>query len=126
MHRKQYSQSWERRKSDKADTPGCGSITESGRFLGENEPVSTVSVAELKSAIAAALQQVRDGQAAIASASQNIEAAQGSLTAVTAGSGHDSVATAQAALAQAAAELEQSLAATFAAAEQAETYAATL
>jgi hypothetical protein len=88
--------------------------------------VSTVSVAELKSAIAAALQQVRDGQAAIASASQNIEAAQGSLTAVTAGSGHDSVAIAQAALAQAAAELEQSLAATFAAAEQAETYAATL
>ncbi len=88
--------------------------------------VSTVSVAELKSAIAAALQQVRDGQAAISSASNNIEAAQGSLTAVTAGSGHDSVATAQAALAQAAAELEQSLAATFAAAEQAEAYAATL
>jgi hypothetical protein len=88
--------------------------------------VSTVSVAELKSAIAAALQQVRDGQAAISSASINIEAAQGSLTAVTAGSGHDSVVTAQAALAQAAAELEQSLAATFAAAEQAEAYAATL
>ena len=75
--------------------------------------VSTVSVAELKSAIAVALQQVRDGQAAITAASQNIEAAQGSLTAVTAGSGHDSVATAQAALAQAAAE-------------QAEAYAATL
>lgn len=88
--------------------------------------MSTVSVAELKSAIAAALQQVRDGQAAITAASQNIEAAQGSLTAVTAGSGHDSVTTAQAALAQAAAELEQSLAATFAAAEQAEAYAATL
>lgn len=88
--------------------------------------VSTVSVAELKSAIAAALQQVRDGQAAITAASQNIESAQGSLTAVTAGSGHDAVATAQAALAQAGAELEQSLAATFAAAEQAEAYAATL
>ncbi len=88
--------------------------------------VSTVSVAELKSAIAAALQQVRDGQAAISAASQNIESAQGSLGAVTAGSGHDAVATAQAALAQAATELEQSLAATFAAAEQAEAYAATL
>lgn len=88
--------------------------------------VSTVSVAELKTAIAAALQQVRDGQAAITAASQNIEAAQGRLSAVTAGSGHDAVATAQAALAQAAAELEQSLAATFAAAEQAEGYASTL
>ncbi|WP_199039606.1 hypothetical protein [Glycomyces salinus] len=88
--------------------------------------MSTVSVAELKSAIAAALQQVRDGQAAITAASQNIEAAQGSLNAVTAGSGHESVSTAQAALAQAASELEQSLAATFAAAEQAAAYAATL
>jgi hypothetical protein len=88
--------------------------------------VSTVSVAELKSALAATLQQVRDGQAAITAASQSIEAAQGRLSAVTAGSGHDAVATAQAALAQAAAELEQSLAATFAAAEQAEGYASTL
>ena len=88
--------------------------------------VSTVSVAELKTAIAAALQRVRDGQTAITAAGQHIEAAQGGLSAVTSGSGHDSVATAQAALAQAATELEQSLAATFAAAEQAEAYAATL
>ena len=75
---------------------------------------------------AAALQQVRDGQTAITAASRHIEAAQGGLTAVTAGSGHDAVATAQAALAQAGAELEQSPAATFAAAERAEAYAATL
>ncbi|WP_198587171.1 hypothetical protein [Glycomyces xiaoerkulensis] len=88
--------------------------------------MSNISVAELKSAIAAALQQVRDGQAAITAARGNIEAAQGGLNAVTAGSGHEAVATAQAALAQATTELEQSLAATFAAAEQAEAYAATL
>lgn len=114
------------RKSDRAGTSSYAIVTRSVRFWVRMGIVSTVSVAELKSAIVAALQQVRDGQAAITAASRNIATAQGSLTAVTTGSGHDAVATAQAALAQAAAELEQSLAATFAAAEQAEGYAATL
>ncbi|WP_460545892.1 hypothetical protein [Glycomyces halotolerans] len=88
--------------------------------------MSTVSVAELKTAIAAALQQVRDGQAAITAARDHVETAGRTLGAVTAGSGHEAVTTAHAALAQASSQLDQSLAATFAAAERAEAYAATL
>ncbi|WP_029767661.1 hypothetical protein [Haloglycomyces albus] len=88
--------------------------------------MSTVSVSELKVAINSALEQVRGGQAAINAASQNIEEAQSRLGAVCNGTGHQSVVNAQAALAQAASELEQSLAATNAATEQAETYATSL
>lgn len=90
------------------------------------EIVSSISVAELKAAIAAAMQQVRDGQSAITVAAERLEQAQASLGAVLQGSGHQSVSSAQAALAQANSELEQSMAATHAAAEQAESYAATL
>lgn len=83
--------------------------------------MSIVSAAERKSAVAAALQQVRDGRAVITAAGRNSAAAQGSLTAVTTGSGHDAAVTAQAAV-----ELEQSLTAAFTAAEQAESHASTL
>ncbi|MFC4335861.1 hypothetical protein [Salininema proteolyticum] len=88
--------------------------------------MSTVSVSELKGAIDAALEQVRGGQAAINAASQSIELAQSGLGAVCNGTGHQAVLGAQSALAQAAVELEQSLAATNAATEQAEAYAASL
>lgn len=97
-----------------------------GGHVGQDDYVSTISVEELKAAISAAMNQVREGQAAITAASERIEQAQQSLGAVTRGSAHASVTGAQAALAQANQELEQSMAATVAAAEQAESYAATL
>ncbi|WP_147140890.1 hypothetical protein [Stackebrandtia albiflava] len=72
------------------------------------------------------MQQVRDGQAAITVATERLDQAQQALSAVLRGSAHASVTAAQAALAQANQELEQSMAATLAATEQAEAYAATL
>ncbi|MGH8876305.1 MAG: hypothetical protein ACRD0P_03020 [Stackebrandtia sp.] len=72
------------------------------------------------------MQQVKDGQAAITAAMERLEAAQQALGAILKGSAHASVTGAQAALAQANQELEQSMAATVAASEQAEAYAATL
>ena len=72
------------------------------------------------------MNQVREGQVAMTAAGERIQQAQQSLSAVTRGSAHTSVTAAQAALAQANQELEQAMAATVAAAEQAESYAATL
>ena len=91
--------------------------------VGQDDYVSTISVEELKAAISAAMNQLREGQAAITAAGERIEQAQQALGAVTRGSAHASVTAAQAALAQAGQELEQSMAA---AAQQAESYAATL
>lgn len=84
------------------------------------------SVAEVKAAIDAAMQQVTDGQMAVRLASEKLAEAQQSLAAAVEGSGHDSVNAAQAALAQAGQELEECLTATLAAVEQAQTYVATL
>jgi uncharacterized protein YukE len=84
------------------------------------------SVAEVKSAIDAAVQQISEGQAAVNAASEKIAEAQQSLAAAVEGSGHDTVGAAQAALAQATTELEECLAATLIAIEQAQTYVATL
>jgi uncharacterized protein YukE len=70
------------------------------------------SVAEVKAAIDAAMQHVLEGQQAVHAAVE--------------GSGHESVTTAQAALAQASTELEDCINATLNALEQAQTYAATL
>lgn len=84
------------------------------------------SVAEVKAAIDAAIQQVAEGQGAIGLASERLSEAQQSLAAALEGSGHEAVTTAQAAIAQAAVELEECLAATVIAVDQAQTYAANL
>jgi uncharacterized protein YukE len=84
------------------------------------------SVAELKSAIDAALEQIGDGQAAVQAAGEKLAEAQQTLAGALEGSGHDAVASAQASLSQAATELEECLAATLAAVEQAQLYVATL
>lgn len=84
------------------------------------------SVAELKAAIDAAIQQVSEGQTALRAASEKLTEAQQSLAAALEGSGHDAVSAAHAGLSQAATDLEECLNATLAAVEQAQSYAATL
>jgi uncharacterized protein YukE len=84
------------------------------------------SVAELKSAIDAALQQIGDGQAAVQAASEKLAEAQQTLAGALEGSGHATVGAAQASLSQANQELEECLAATLAAVEQAQQYVSTL
>jgi hypothetical protein len=84
------------------------------------------SVAELKAAINAALQQVSDAQVAVRGANEKLAEAQQSLAAALEGSGHEAVGAAQAALTQATDELEECMTATLTAVDQAQTYAATL
>lgn len=84
------------------------------------------SVAEVKAAIDAALQNVQDGQDAVRLAGDKLGEAQQSLSAALDGSGHEAVDAAHAALAQAAAELDECLTATHHAVDQARTYASTL
>jgi len=84
------------------------------------------SIAEVKAAIDAAMQQVTDVQAAIRAASEQLTGAQQMLAAALEGTGHESVGAAQAALAQAAQELEECLNATLLATEQAQSYVAAL
>jgi uncharacterized protein YukE len=84
------------------------------------------SVAELKAAISAAIQQVGDAQTAVRGANEKLTEAQHSLAAALEGSGHEAVSAAQAALTQAADELEECLTATLTAVDQAQSYAATL
>lgn len=84
------------------------------------------SVAEVKSAIDAAVMQVTEGQAAVQAASEKLAEAQQSLAAAFEGSGHEAVGAARMSLFQASTELEECLAATLAAVEQAQTYSATL
>lgn len=84
------------------------------------------SVAELKSAIDAALQQISDAQAAVQAAGERLAEAQLTLAGALEGSGHETVNSAQASLSQATQELDDCLAATLAAVEQAQLYVATL
>jgi uncharacterized protein YukE len=84
------------------------------------------SVAELKAAIEAALQQIGEGQTAVQAAGEKLTEAQQTLAGALEGSGHDTVTAAQASLTQAAQELEECLAATLAAVEQAQLYMSTL
>ncbi|HEY8532882.1 MAG TPA: hypothetical protein VIL44_03260 [Micromonospora sp.] len=84
------------------------------------------SVAEVKSAIDAAIAQINEGQAAVRVAAEKLAEAQQSLAAALEGSGHEAVGAAQASLFQAATDLEECLAATVAAIEQAQSYAAML
>lgn len=84
------------------------------------------SVAEVKAAIDTALLHVQEGQLAVRCANDELGEAQMSLATAVEGSGHDSVQAAQAALAQAATELQECLTATLLAIEQAENYVATL
>ncbi|GAB3525698.1 hypothetical protein [Phytohabitans suffuscus] len=84
------------------------------------------SVAEVKSAIDAAIQQVSEGQAAVHAAKEKLDEAQQSLAVALDGSGHDAVDTARASLQQATQELEDCLGATMAAVEQAQQYSAAL
>ena len=79
------------------------------------------SVAELKAAISAAIQQVGDAQTAVRGANEKLTEAQHSLAAALEGSGHEAVSAAQAAD-----ELEECLTATLTAVDQAQSYAATL
>jgi uncharacterized protein YukE len=84
------------------------------------------SVAEVKAAIDAAMAHVQEGQEAVRAANDRLGEAQLSLAAAVEGSAHESVGAAQAALAQAATELEDCLSATLGAMEQAHSYAAAL
>lgn len=84
------------------------------------------SVAEVKAAIDAAMLHVQEGQLAVRCANDELGEAQSSLATAVEGSGHDSVLAAQAALAQAASELQECLNATLHAVQQAENYVATL
>ena len=84
------------------------------------------SVAEVKAAIDAAMLHVQEGQDAVRSANEKLGEAQLSLAIAVEGSGHDSVTAAQAALAQAANELDECLTATLTAVDQAQTYVAGL
>lgn len=84
------------------------------------------SVAEVKAAIDAAMLHVQEGQFAVRSANDQLGEAQMSLATAVEGSAHESVQAAQAALAQAATELQECLTATLHAVQQAETYVATL
>jgi ribosome-binding protein aMBF1 (putative translation factor) len=84
------------------------------------------SVAEVKAAIDAALQQVTEGQAAIHAAREKLGEAQQSLAAALEGSANDAVGAAHASLLQADMQLEECLGATFLAVEQAQSYTATL
>lgn len=80
------------------------------------------SVAEVKAAIDAAIAQVTEVQTAVQAAGEKVSEAQQSFAAAVDGSGHEAVAAAQAALTQAATELDECLAATLAVVEQARTY----
>ena len=84
------------------------------------------SVAEVKAAIDAAMAHVQEGQEAVRAANDRLGEAQVSLAAAVEGSAHESVTGAQAALSEAAAELDDCLNATLGAMEQAQTYAAAL
>ncbi|MFC7549954.1 hypothetical protein [Plantactinospora sp. GCM10030261] len=84
------------------------------------------SVAELKSAIDAALQQIGDGQAAVQAAGEKLTEAQQTLAGALEGSGHETVTAAHASLSQANQELQDCLSATLAAVEQAQLYSASL
>ena len=84
------------------------------------------SVAEVKAAIDAAMLHVQESQDAVRAATEKLGEAQLSLALAVEGSGHDSVGSAQAALAQAASELDECLCATLTAVDQAQTYVAGL
>ncbi|HWS33840.1 MAG TPA: hypothetical protein VN408_14005 [Actinoplanes sp.] len=84
------------------------------------------SVAELRAAVEAALQQVTEGQQAIQAAREKIGEAQQSLAAALDGSASDAVGAAHASLSQAEQQLEDSFTATLAAVEQAHNYTASL
>ncbi|MFI5935471.1 hypothetical protein [Actinoplanes sp. NPDC051494] len=84
------------------------------------------SVAEVRAAVDAALQQVNEGQAAIQAARDKIAEAQQSLAAALDGSANDAVGSAHASLSQADQQLEECFGATALAVEQAQTYTATL
>jgi uncharacterized protein YukE len=90
----------------------------------EVRPVA--SVAEVKSAIDAVIAQIGEVQSAVRAAGEQLSETQQSLAAAVEGSGHDAVSTAQAALNQASTELDEALAATLTAVEQAQTYLGTL
>ena len=84
------------------------------------------SVAEVKAAVDAALQQVSEGQAAIQAAREKLGEAQQSLAAALDGSGHDAVTSAYASLSQADQQLEECFSATQLAIEAAQNYTAML
>lgn len=84
------------------------------------------SVAEVKAAVDAALQQVTEGQAAIQAAREKLGEAQQSLAAALDGSASDAVGAAHASLSAADQSLEECLGATLLAVEQAQTYTAML
>ncbi len=84
------------------------------------------SVAEVKAAVDAALQQVTEGQAAIQAAREKLGEAQQSLAAAFDGSASDAVGAAYASLSAADQALEDCLGATLLAVEQAQTYTSIL
>lgn len=86
----------------------------------------TINVAEVKSAIHAAVAEVQDGQQAVQLANEKLDAAQQNLALAVEGSGAEAVQTAQAALVAARDDLDNCLATTIGAVEQAQTYLSSL
>jgi uncharacterized protein YukE len=84
------------------------------------------SVAELRAAVDAAVQQVNEGQAAIQAAREKLGEAQQSLAAALEGGAHEAVGTAQASLSQADQQLDECFSATQVAIEAAQNYTAML
>jgi len=84
------------------------------------------SVAELKAAIEAAVQQISDAQLAVRGAAETLTEAQQALAAALEGGANELVGGAQAAVAQGVQELEECLTVTLTAVEQAQNYTATL
>ena len=84
------------------------------------------SVAEVRAAVDAALQQVTEGQAAIQAAREKLGEAQQSLAAALDGSANDAVGAAHASLSQADQQLEECFSATQLAIEAAQNYTAML
>lgn len=86
----------------------------------------SINVAEVKSAISAAVTEVQDSQQAVQLATEKLDAAASNLAVAVEGSGAEAVEGAQAALLTAREKLDGCLATTVVAVEQAETYLATL
>jgi hypothetical protein len=84
------------------------------------------SVAEVRAAMDAALQQIAEGQAAIQAARAKLGETQQSLAAALDGSANDAVGAVHASLSQADQQLEECFGATLFAVEQAQTYSAML
>ncbi len=111
------------------DTPLDGSATTTNQLISPgfrlHPGVLVASVAEVRAAVDAAVAFLHEGQQAVRVANDKLDAAHRSLAVADDGAGHHPLRAAQAALEAASGHLEECVAATVAATEHAQTYAAT-